>query len=783
MALQKTFSGDLTTSIAKSIFDIISDARGEKEKATKEAEKYGVDVDFTPGEFTARSARNRLIERTLGNRFVPETRYPDLLARGQSSSDPLMGTPAHLRKLPEYQQLANPKEQAFNQSSYATGRNIPSMQPKSSGTSGTTSTVAKPVKVKDQKLGVFLAAVVKALNENISSLNERLNDTEGQVIAAKEGIFGTIKQLEQNSDVLETKLDAIIDALREQNNLAKVQEDQSEIKSREGELEIEKDDSGTERFVGTDEDPEKVAQLNIIEEANELSSIGDVDDMSGGYPYSDLGPGFEQGGIASGPDSGYLAKLHGDEMIIPLDNNYTQGEPSAIDGKIRPKPQTPMMPQMAESGMMPKTVEKPSSFDTFGGNLFNKVVSAEPEVIPDLKDDIGNLQKAMQVPIKAAGVITLNKMQKALPAMGYAAGEVATELQSVSGPIAKTFGVPNTITDSIVRQNTVESQREKRRAERKASDNEDDRNIFQKILDFFRGNQQGGDGGGYRRGGGGNRTIRRYNQPPTGGTGGPGGLARGLKGARAGFTGMNAQGFNAMMQGQGYIPSSKPQILGKGAYSAPTFRGALRYAGTSGSLGGSQLPGGVVNSIVPGGAPRINFIEPQAKVNPAMFNKGRDLATRLQGGAYPNSTRANMFRGQIRTGGVRAPIRGVPKISHPLIMLADMIINDLLNPDPVGTYDQVTGPNAMYNNPKLSEEQRRKMFKQIHGTATGPLKSELVNSQSQELVLSKFIKKTTPLEPIVINNNQTASSTQDNPISFINLVGDPGFSSLFPPPF
>ena len=43
-----------------------------------------------------------------------------------------------------------------------------------------------------------------------------------------------------------------------------------------------------------------------------------------------------------------------------------------------------------------------------------------------------------------------------------------------------------------------------------------------------------------------------------------------------------------MMQGEGYIPSNKPQILGKGAYSAPTFRGAKRYAGVVGSLGGRQ---------------------------------------------------------------------------------------------------------------------------------------------------------------------------------------------------
>ena len=53
-------------------------------------------------------------------------------------------------------------------------------------------------------------------------------------------------------------------------------------------------------------------------------------------------PQAETGGIISGPDSGYLAKLHGNEMVIPLDNNYTQGEPSAVDGKVRPKPQQPI---------------------------------------------------------------------------------------------------------------------------------------------------------------------------------------------------------------------------------------------------------------------------------------------------------------------------------------------------------------------------------------------------------------------------------------------------------
>ena len=100
-----------------------------------------------------------------------------------------------------------------------------------------------------------------------------------------------------------------------------------------------------------------------------LGDIADADvgEQSNPIPYNDLGIGFEQGGIASGPDSGYLAKLHGDELIIPLDNNYTQGEPSAIDGKVRPKPQQSMMPQVAERGIMPKAVNASSPKEEFEG--------------------------------------------------------------------------------------------------------------------------------------------------------------------------------------------------------------------------------------------------------------------------------------------------------------------------------------------------------------------------------------------------------------------------------
>ena len=47
---------------------------------------------------------------------------------------------------------------------------------------------------------------------------------------------------------------------------------------------------------------------------------------------------------------------------------------------------------------------------------------------------------------------------------------------------------------------------------------------------------------------------------------------------------------------------------------------------------------------------------------------------------------------------VRA-VRGAVKPGHPLVMLAELIINELVNPQSTAVYDQVTGPNAYFNAP------------------------------------------------------------------------------------
>jgi murein DD-endopeptidase MepM/ murein hydrolase activator NlpD/biotin carboxyl carrier protein len=164
-----------------------------------------------------------------------------------------------------------------------------------------------------------------------------------------------------------------------------------------------------------------------------------------------------------------------------------------------------------------------------------------------------------------------------------------------------------------------------------------------------------------------------------------------IRGVQAGFTGMAREGFEAIMKGDKFrLGKWKPQILGRGAYSAPTLKGAQRYAGAQGSLGGKQTPGGVVKSIVPGTARRIDILEPQAAVKPATFDKGKLLADKLLQGAYANSPLANNLRLQLITGSAQNVGVGMGKLfSKAIGILNAPVIGDMLFPEPTaaGTLD------------------------------------------------------------------------------------------------
>jgi hypothetical protein len=204
-----------------------------------------------------------------------------------------------------------------------------------------------------------------------------------------------------------------------------------------------------------------------------------------------------------------------------------------------------------------------------------------------------------------------------------------------------------------------------------------------------------------------------------------------IKGAQAGFTGMGKSGFDAIMGGDKFkLGSFKPQILGRGAYSAPTAKGAQRYAGSQGSLGGRQTPGGVVKSIVPGGARRINFLEPQAAVKPTTFDKGKILADKLLGGTYSKSPLANKLRNQLLSGSasVGKDVLKIGKLGGKLLGAAGPIL-DLAFPEPTAQYDQISGPNSFRNNPayqKLETTQGNLTSKTNNTPTVVPLPPEYI---------------------------------------------------------
>ena len=90
-----------------------------------------------------------------------------------------------------------------------------------------------------------------------------MDDSQEGLIQAKQGMFATQKALEENSDMLGDKLDAIIAAIREQNSEVIKAEDKREAKEQEVAIEKEKDQSDTERFVKLSQDSEEVERMIV----------------------------------------------------------------------------------------------------------------------------------------------------------------------------------------------------------------------------------------------------------------------------------------------------------------------------------------------------------------------------------------------------------------------------------------------------------------------------------------------------------------------------------------
>ena len=528
-SLQKTYSGDLSTSIARQLWtarNIAAAAKGEADQI------IGPNVDnnmLRPGEFMSRALQMRATSM-LPKRFqrqMPDLMGSDYLLRGQSRSFASPINPQFTNNQAGARAAGQPFPWLAVGAPLSAQRKpaSPSVLSQASKTSGTptttnTKTREKGVVVKDQQLGNFLAAVALSLSSSFNSINKKLDEANEGIIVAKDGIADTHKKLEHHSDSLESKLDDIIDALRFANIEEKVQKDQRQAASKKAEVRKATDLSTAKGILMQGMDKEEIRQM-------QMEDIAEDDRGPIGDPWEDPKeqqlniPELEEGGVASGPDSGYLAVLHGDEAVIPLDNNYTQGETSALTNPVTPN--TPMA-----SNTMPM-MERGNNLDSMNPKMLPWKGLSRPSISSSTNVNVEgssvggtDLAAAIQLPSKAAGIVTMGLMGEVLKNAKLPPG-VTTHIKNISSPIASAFGISDVMSEDLTEDSEfIQNQKRQEVLSARRGREGRERGVFGKIMDFIRG----------KRGTGGGNVIYNRTSGGTGGGYGTGGIFGGKKGGK-----------------------------------------------------------------------------------------------------------------------------------------------------------------------------------------------------------------------------------------------------------
>ena len=490
-SLQKTYTGDFTTFIAKKIIELALKQAKKKGKSTQDVEDD--DVVSGGGQSNPVNPITSLVPVRGG-----------AIAKSQDQ-DPRISKITNIINNPAA--TAGEKDAARAALKRVT-RRTPQFErgfiPK-----GFSRIFNDGIQVREKKLGTFLEKVALSLSSSLNTINQKMDEANENVIAAKDGIDRTYKKLEQNGDSLEEKLDAIVDALRFSNRAAEEKRDKNEAEAKEAFMQQQVDLSNANRILMQDMDRQEIRDMQAADLAED--DRGPID-MGGDETIPDDIPSLARGGIVSGPDSGYLAVLHGDEAVIPLDNNYTQGQPSAV-GK-EPISQMPMMAERGitpgdnPSSMKPKfTINTPPSSPVL--NIGSKMSGSE------------DLAKAIQLPSKIAGLVTGGLMTNVLSNTILPQG-IIRHIKNITSPIMDAFGVgdlTSNLTEGSEDKLALAQKRESvlsggmgRRGREKG--------ILQRIKEFIFG--EGGGNMTYR-GTGGNTYVNNR----TSGTGGYGGYGYG----------------------------------------------------------------------------------------------------------------------------------------------------------------------------------------------------------------------------------------------------------------
>lgn len=356
-------------------------------------------------------------------------------------------------------------------------------------------------RVSREQIIQSIDGIAKSIERTAQSISQSSAQVYGTLITANQLQSDISDDLKVRNTTLEDKLQKLVDAISNQTQNQKEYIDKKEDVAAQAALEDKTVAAGAE--VADD--------LRTKEDESEKISPGSsfVDDSASmeAYGYGGGGsdtpennfPKAEQGMVFSGPDSGYVVpglELHGDEAIVPLDNNYTQGEPSAVDGKVRPRPKSPIVnldiPNISEEKKndqiskfeigksSPKFEMGHSSFNNMSSPMFE--MGKGPDNISINTEPAEPLVEAMRLPLLASGGAVLTAQNNYIESIGGVPDDLGREIDSRSRSAARVFGLPSTLMakrSAMVESDSPDSDKEK------TEQDSGGKSLFEKLKEGF----------------------------------------------------------------------------------------------------------------------------------------------------------------------------------------------------------------------------------------------------------------------------------------------------------
>lgn len=298
-------------------------------------------------------------------------------------------------------------------------------------------------RISKEQLFTALTSIVESLNKTAEALGKSTSEVSTGIIRSANSISDVAEQIKVRSSTIEDKLDTLISAINNQTQVQKQSADKAKDIIREKKVENIRDVSGTEAFddLSTPEDEtqnvQPTTQITNIQNVIPAATSAQAIEQQQMDAYNNQMPQAERGGIFSGPDSGYNVRLHGDEVVVPLDNNYTQGQPSAVDGIKRPKPRY-------ERGTPGVTNNYSSVGGKFGFGITNMTGIAKGGTTQS-SALAQPLVDAMSLSMMAAGGSILAATTNYISRIGGEGANIKPDLDRITRPIADVFGLPPSI--------------------------------------------------------------------------------------------------------------------------------------------------------------------------------------------------------------------------------------------------------------------------------------------------------------------------------------------------